>query len=201
MRPLGTMTANLLGLVDWLVAVGGTHVAMESIGVHWKLMCNLLEATLEVLVVKARHIKNGPGRKAGVRDCEWIAEPVRHGVLRPSFIPEQPQRELRALTRHHTALLLEAATTVDRKVLEGANIKLASVAIDVLGKSGREILTARVAGTTDGAALAQLARGRLREKIPQLVHALTGQFEANHRFLCAEQLTHIDCLEAALEPL
>jgi transposase len=154
-----------------------------------------------VLVVNARHSQAVPGRKTDVRDAEWIADLLRHGLLHPSFIPDRPQRELRELTRYRTTLIHERANEVNRlqKVLEGANIKLASVATDILGKSGRDILEALVAGTTDAAALAQLARGRLREKIPQLEQALAGQFGAHHRFLIAQQLAHIDFLDASLE--
>jgi transposase len=200
-RTFGAMTRDLLALADWLGNAGCTHVAMESTGVFWKPIYNLLEGQFELLVVNAAHIKAFPGRKTDVRDAEWIAELLRHGLLRASFIPDRPQRELRELTRYRTTLVQERATAVNRlqKVLEGANIKLASVATDVVGKSGREILQALVAGATDGAALAQLAHGRLREKIPQLEEALTGQFGAHHRFLIAEQLAHIDFLEAALE--
>jgi transposase len=200
-RTFGTMTNDLLALSDWLAAAGCTHVAMESTGVFWKPIYNLLEGTFELLVVNAQHIKAVPGRKTDVRDAQWIADLLRHGLLRASFIPERPQRELRDLTRYRTTLARERASEVNRlqKVLEGANIKLSAVATDILGKSGRDMLEALVGGSTDSAALAQLARGRLREKIPQLEQALAGQFSAHHRFLIAQQLAHIDFLEAALE--
>jgi transposase len=186
-RTFGTMTRDLLALSDWLAAAGCTHVAMESTGVFWKPIYNLLEGSFELVVVNAAHIKAVPGRKTDVRDAEWIADLLRHGLLRASFIPDWPQRELRELTRYRTTLIHDRANEVNRlqKVLEGANIKLASVATDLLGKSGREILQALVGGTSDSAALAQLARGRLREKIPQLEQALAGQFGAHHRFLIA----------------
>jgi transposase len=201
LRTFGTMTADLLALADWLAAADCTHVAMEATGVFWKPIYNLLEDGFTVLVVNAAHIKAVPGRKTDVRDAEWIADLLRHGLLRPSFIPDRPQRELRELTRYRTTLVHERANEVNRlqKVLEGANIKLASVATDIMGKSGRDILEALVAGTTDAAALAQLARGRLREKIPQLEQALAGQFSAHQRFLIAQQLAHIDFLDASLE--
>jgi len=201
LRTFGTMTADLLALSDWLAAAGCTHVAMEATGAFWKPIYNLLEDRFAVLVVNAAHIKAVPGRKTDVRDAEWIADLLRHGLLRASFIPERPQRELRELTRYRTTLIQERANEVNRlqKVLEGANIKLASVATDVLGKSGRDILEALVAGTTDAAALAQLARGRLREKLPQLEQALAGQFGPHQRFLIAQQLAHIDFLDASLE--
>jgi transposase len=200
-RTFGTMTHDLLALSEWLAAAECTHVAMESTGVFWKPIYNLLEGSFEVLVVNAQHIKAVPGRKTDVRDAEWIGDLLRHGLLRASFIPDRPQRELRDLTRYRTTLIHDRANEVNRlqKVLEGANIKLSSVATDILGKSGRDILAALVAGTTESAALAQLARGRLREKIPQLEQALAGQFRAHHRFLIAHQLAHIDFLDASLE--
>jgi transposase len=201
LRTFGTMTADLLALSDWLAGAGCTHVAMEATGVFWKPIYNMLEDCFVVLVVNAAHIKAVPGRKTDVRDAEWIADLLRHGLLRASFIPDRPQRELRELTRYRTTLIHERANEVNRlqKVLEGANIKLASVATDVLGKSGRDMLEALVAGTTDATALAQLARRRLREKIPQLEQALAGQFSAHQQFLIAQQLAHIDFLDASLE--
>jgi transposase len=142
-----------------------------------------------------------PGRKTDVRDCEWIADLLRHGLLRASFVPERPQRELRELTRYRTALARERAAEVNRlqKTLEGANIKLASVASDVLGASGREMLAALAAGATDAAALADLAKGRLREKLPQLERALAGCVGAHQRFLLARQLEHLAALDEVLE--
>ena len=200
-RTFATMTSDLLTLSDWLAAAGCTHVAMEATGVFWKPIYHLLEGSFELLVVNAQHSKAVPGRKTDVRDAEWIADLLRHGLLRASFIPDRPQRDLRELTRYRASLVQERASEVNRlqKVLEGANIKLASVATDILGKSSRDMLEALVRGATDGAALAQLARGRLREKIPQLEQALAGQCSAHHRFLIAQQLAHIDFLDAALE--
>ncbi len=200
-RTFGTMTTDLLALSDWLSAAGCTHVAMESTGVFWKPIYNLLEDRFALVVVNAAHIKAVPGRKTDVRDAEWIADLLRHGLLRASFIPDRPQRELRELTRYRTTLVHERADEVNRlqKVLEGANIKLSSVATDLLGKSGRAMLEALVGGSTDVAALAQLARGRLREKLPQLEQALAGQFGPHQRFLIAQQLAHIDFLDASLE--
>jgi transposase len=155
--------------------------------VFWKPLYNLLADRFAVLVVNAAHIKAVPGRKTDVRDAEWIADLLRHGLLQPSFIPDRPQRELRELTRYRTTLIHDRANEVNRlqQVLEGATSKLASVATDILGKSGRDILVALVSGTSDAAALAQLARGRLREKLPQLEQALAGQFGPHHRFLIA----------------
>src|SRR5258707_2802897 len=174
---------------------------MESTGVFWKPIYNLLEGNFELVVVNAQHIKAVPGRKTAVRDAEWIADLLRHGLLRASFIPDRSQRELRELTRYRTTLIHDRANEVNRlqKVLEGANIKLASVATDILGKSGRDMLEALVGGASDSALLAQLARGRLREKLPQLEQALAGQFGAHRRFLLAQQLAHIDFLDASLE--
>jgi transposase len=200
-RTFGTMTGDLLALADWLAEAGCTHVAMESTGVYWKPLWNLLEDGFELLLVNPRHIKAVPGRKTDVTDAEWIADLLRHGLLRASYVPNRPQRELRELTRYRTSLVRERTAAANRlqKTLEGANIKLASVATDILGKSGREILAALVAGETDGVALAQLAQGRLREKLPQLEQALVGCIGPHQRFLVAEHLAHIDFLEAAID--
>jgi transposase len=200
-RTFGTMTDDLLALADWLAAAGCTHVAMESTGVYWKPVWNLLAEQFRLLLINAQHIKAVPGRKTDVRDSEWIADLLQHGLLRGSFVPERPQQELRELTRYRTTLLRERAAEVNRlqKTLEGANIKLAALAADILGKSGRQMLAALVAGTTDTAALADLASGRLREKLPELRRALAGSVSAHQRFLLAEQLAHIDALEASIE--
>jgi transposase len=202
-RTFGTMTDDLLRLAEWLAGNGCTQVAMESTGVYWEPVWNLLEERFSLLLVNARHIKNVPGRKTDVRDCEWIADLLRHGLLRGSFVPDRAQRELRELTRYRTSLIEERSAEVNRlqKTLEGANVKLASVASEVLGRSGREILTALVGGTTDPATLAELARGRLREKIPQLERALSGQFRPHHRFLVAQELAHIDALDEIIGQL
>jgi transposase len=200
-RTFGTMTADLLALCDWLHSAGCTHVAMESTGIYWKPVYNLLEGQFEVLVVNAAHIKAVPGRKTDVRDAEWIADLLQHGLLKPSFIPPSEQRELRDLTRYRSTLIAERSRTANRlqKVLEDANIKLASVTTDVLGMSGRDMLAAILEGETDSLVLAQLARGRLREKHEQLVRALAGRVRAHHRFLIAEHLSHIDYLDEAIE--
>jgi transposase len=199
-RAFGTMTPDILALADWLAAHEVTHVAMESTGVYWKPIWNLLDDGFALLLVNARHVKAVPGRKTDVRDCEWLAELLRHGLLTGSFVPDRPQRELRELTRYRTCLVRERTAAANRlqKTLEGANIKLASVATDILGTSGREILAALVAGQTDGAALAQLAQGRLREKIPQLERALVGCVGEHQRFLVAEQVAHVDFLDEAI---
>jgi transposase len=202
-RTFATLTEDLLALLDWLVAAGCTHVAMESTGVSWKPLYNLLEGHLEILVVNAQHIKQVPGRKTDVHDAAWIASLLRHGLLRPSFVPARAQRALRALTRYRMSVVQERAAAVNRlqKTLEGANIKAAGIAPDILGKSGREMLELLGAGETDPAVRAQGARGRMKETIPQLERALAGRFGAPQRFLVARQLAHIDFLDRAIEEL
>jgi transposase len=168
-----------------------------------KPIWNVLEGRFELLLVNARHVKAVPGRKTDVKDCEWLADLLRHGLLRGSFVPAPSQREVRELTRYRTSLIEERSAEVNRlqKTLEGANIKLASVATDVLGKSGRDMLEALVAGTSDPALLAELARGKLREKTPELQRALAGRFGEHQRFLVAQQLAHIDYLDELIERL
>jgi transposase len=199
-RTFGTMTADLLALSDWLTGNAITHVAMESTGEFWKPVYNLLEGAFTVLVVNAQHIKNVPGRKTDVKDAQWIADLLRHGLVRGSFIPPLPQRDLRDLTRQRTNLVQERATVTRRlqKVLEWANVKLAAVATDVTGVSARRMLTAIIAGEGDGAELADLAKGRLRSKRAELERALTGRVRDHHRFLLAQHLTHLDFLEEQL---
>jgi len=200
-RTFGTMTAELLQLSDWLQETGCTHVAMESTGVYWKPIYNPLEGQFELLVVNARHLRTVPGRKTDVSDAEWIAEPLQHGLLRASFIPPAPQRELRELTRYRTRLGQERVRVSNQlqKVLASANIKLATVASDVLGVSGKAMVTALAAGREDPQELAQLARGQLQQKHAALVQALTGAVRAHHRFLLREHLAHIAYLEEAIE--
>jgi transposase len=200
-RTFGTMTGDLLELSDWLATAQCTHVAMESTGGFWKPLWNLLEGSFIVVLVNARHIKAVPGRKTDVRDSEWIADLLQHGLLRPSLVPPRPQRELRELTRYRTSLLRERAAEINRvqKTLEGATIKLASVATDIAGKSGRAIMAALVAGSTDPTVLAGLARGRMQGKRPQVEQALTGQMGAHQRFLLGEQLAHIEFLDRTLD--
>ena len=171
-RTFGTMTDEVLALADWLAATGCTHVAMESTGVYWKPLWNLWEGQFTLLLANAQHVKRVPGRKTDVKDAEWLAELLRHGLLPNSFVPDRGQRELRELSRYRTSLVQERAAELNRlgKTLEGANIKLAGVASTLGGVSVREMLTALVAGEADPTVLAQLARGRLREKVPQLAH-------------------------------
>jgi hypothetical protein len=197
LRTFETMTDDLLALADWLVVAGCTHVAMESTGVYWKPIYNLLEGNFELFVVNAQHIKAVPGRKSDVRDAEWIADLLQHGLLRGRYIPDRPQRELRELTRYRTALVREQARELNRleKVLEGANIKLGAVASTMGGRSVRTMLEALVAGTTDPAMLAELAKGvppfvvlccRLPTllagpKIPTSAPSITGSVPAGGR--------------------
>lgn len=199
-RTFGTMTEEILALSDWLAEQQVSHVAMESTGVYWKPIYNLLEGRFDLLLVNAAHSKTVPGRKTDVRDCEWIADLLRHGLLKASFVPNREQRELRELTRYRQTLVAERAAETNRlqKVLEGANIKLGAVASNVLGKSAREMLDALVAGNENPQELAELAQGRLREKIPQLEKALAGRFRTHQRFLVAQQLAHIDYLDEAI---
>jgi transposase len=196
----GTMTADLLALSDWLSGHGCTHVAMESTGEYWRPVFNILEGNFEVLLVNAQHIKAVPGRKTDVKDAEWIAQLLQHGLLRASFIPPVAQRDLRDLTRHRSNFIRERATLVNRvqKVLEGANIKLGSVATNVLGVSGRAMLDALVAGEANPEVLADLARGRLRDKREQLSQALTGRVKPHHRFVLTELLCQIDSLDETI---
>jgi transposase len=199
-RTFGTMTADLLALSDWLTAHGVTHVAMESTGEYWKPVFNILEPGFEVIVVNAQHISRVPGRKTDQSDAEWIAELMQCGLLKASFIPPLAQRELRELTRYRSTFVHERVNLVNRvqKVLESADIKLASVATDVLGMSGRAMLAAIIAGETSPEAMAELARGRLREKREQLTKALEGRVKAHHRFVLAELLCQIDSLDDTL---
>jgi transposase len=192
-----TMTPDLVALGDWLAEQDVSQVAMESTGAYWKPIWNLLEDRFALVLVNAHHIKQVPGRKTDVADCEWIADLLRHGLLKGSFVPDRTQRELRELTRYRTTLMQERAAEVNRlqKTLEGANIKLAAVATDVLGKSGRQILEALVAGATQAGDLAQLAKGRMREKIPELERALTGSFRPHQQFMVARHLAFIDAID------
>jgi transposase len=202
-RTFSTMTDDLLALADWLTEAAVSHVVMESTGVYWKPLYNLFEGLFTLLVVNAAHIKQVPGRKTDVKDAEWLADLLRHGLLKSSFIPDRSQRELRELTRYRASLVREHSAEVNRleKTLEGANIKLGAVATDLNGRSGRAILQALVAGQTDAAAMAQLARGRMRGKIPQLERALVGSLGPHQRFLLARQLGHLDELERHLGEL
>jgi transposase len=200
-RSFATMTRDLLRMSDWLTAQDVTHVAMESTGVLWKPVWNLLEGRLQLLLVNPRELKQVPGRKSDVRDCQWIAQLLQYGLLRSSFVPPRPQRELRDLTRHRAQLTAEHTRIANRihKMLEDANIKLGAVASDILGKSGRAMLQALLDGERDPAKLADLAKKRLRAKIPQLEEALHGHFTEHHRFMLENLLTHLRQLEEQIE--
>jgi transposase len=198
-RTFGTMTEQLLELADWLHDQGVTHLAMESTGVYWKPIWNLLEDQFQILLVNAQHVKHVPGRKTDVKDSDWLAQLLQCGLLRGSFVPPTPQRELRELTRQRRQLVHSKASVANRiqKVLEDANIKLGSVATDVLGVSGRDMLRALVAGEADPHKLAELARRKLRAKIPALRLALRGRVTEHHRFLLRlllDELTHLESL-------
>jgi transposase len=200
-RTFGTTTADLLTLRDWLQAHGVTHVARESTGVYWKPVFSVLEEAFTCVLANAAQIAQVPGRKTDVKDCVWIAQLLEQGLIRPSFVPPAPIRELRDLPRHRKVLIQERTRHANRlhKVLEDAGIKLASVASRLLGASGRAMLEALVAGTTDPEVLADLARGRLRKKLPALRQALTGRFRAHHAFLVSQLLAHLDDLDEAIE--
>lgn len=200
-RTFGTMTRDLLALSDWLAAEGVTHIAMESTGVFWKPIYNILDGQFQILLVNARHIKNVPGRKTDVRDCEWIAQLLQCGLLRGSFIPPKPQRELRDLTRMRTQLTHEMSAVANRihKVLEDTNVKLGLVATDALGVSGRKIIRALIDGETDTAKMADMACGRLRDKIAMLEQALVGKVTDHHRFLLKALMDHLAYLESQIE--
>ena len=199
-RTFGTTTSELLKLLDWLSAEGAQAAAMESTGVFWKPIWNILEGSLTLILVNARHIKNVPGRKTDVKDCDWIAQLLQHGLLRPSFVPDRPQRELRDLTRHRSQLVAEQTRVANRihKTLEDANVKLGSVATDILGVSGKEMIRAMVAGQEDPNQLAELARGRLRAKVPDLREALRGHLTPHHRFMLSHLLDHLDYLDSQI---
>jgi transposase len=203
-RHWGTMTADLGAMADWMAAQGVTHVAMESTGVYWKPIYNLLEDRFQVLLVNARHLKQVPGRKSDIRDCQWIAQLLQHGLLKGSFIAPRAQRELRDLTRLRTQLVEEKTRTINRlqKELEDANIKLGSVASHVLGVSGRAMLQALMEGEQDPVKLADFAQRKLRGKIPELEKALEGHVTVHHRFMLKllwKQLAQQEELIAELE--
>jgi transposase len=199
-RSFGTMTSDLLKLSDWLMGHRVTHVAMESTGEYWKPVFNILENSFEVIVVNAQHLSRVPGRKTDQGDAEWIVELMQYGLLKASFIPPAGQRELRELTRYRNTFIQERATLANRvqKVLESANIKLASVATDVLGASGRAMLDAIIAGQASPEEMAELAKGRMREKREALTKALEGRVKTHHRFVLTELLCQIDSLDETI---
>jgi len=199
----GTTSSDLLALRDWLLAHQVTHVAMESTGVYWKCVYYMLEDDFELLLVNARHIKHVPGRKTDTIDAAWIAQLLACGLLRPSLVPPRPIRELRDLTRYRKALIYERGRAVNRlhKLLEDAGVKLSCVATDVMGVSGRQMMRALIDGQADAEALAELAKGKLRAKLPALRKALEGRFTAHHAFLLERILAHIEALEDDIEAI
>jgi transposase len=199
----GTMTPDLIALREWLQAFGVTHVALESTGVYWKPVYYVLEDAFELLLINMLELKRVPGRKTDVKDSEWLAQLLECGLLRSSFVPPPPIRELRDITRYRVQQTRDRSQEVNRlqKVLEDAGVKLTSVLTDVMGASGRAMVEALVAGTTDPQVLADLARGQLRKKLPALQRALVGRFRPVHAFLLEEILAKIDYLDEALERL
>ena len=199
----GTTTPDLLALRDWLGGLGVTHVAMESTGVYWKAPYYLLEDDFEVLLVNAAHVKHVPGRKTDTIDAAWLALLLSRGLLRASFVPPPPLRELRDLTRYRKALVNERSREVNRihKTLEDAGVKRSSVATDVMGVSGRAMMQALIGGQANPEVLAELAKGKLRAKLPALRKALTARFRGHHAFLLERMLAHVDDLEADIVAL
>jgi transposase len=203
-RTFGTMTDDLLALLDWLVQQQVTHVAMESTGVLWKPIWNILDGHgLELLLVNAKELKQVPGRKSDVKDAQWIAQLLACGLLKSSFVPQREQRDLRDLTRYRVQLQGEHTRCANRihKVLQDANIKLSSVASDILGVSGRDMLAALMRGEDDPEMMAEMARGTLRKKIPELKRALRGHVTPHHQFLLEQLLDHLFHLEEQLARL
>ena len=202
-RTFGTTAVELLTLRDWLEAHRVSDVALESTGVYWKPVYYVLEEAAECLLVNPQHVQKVPGRKTDVQDCVWLAELLEHGLLRGSFVPPPPQRDLRDLTRYRKVCIQERTREANRlhKVLEDAGIKLATVATDILGASGRAMLQALLSGTTDPEVLADLARGTLRKKLPALRQALAGRFRPHHGFLVSQHLGHLDYLDEAIDAL
>jgi transposase len=202
-RSFATLTQDLEGLRDWLKELGVTHVGMESTGVYWKPVYAILEGHFELIVGNAHHIKAVPGRKTDVKDAEWLADLVRHGLIKPSFVPPPPIRELRDLVRLRRSLAEARTTERNRtlKLLETANIKLASVASEVFGVSGMAMLQALVENQTAPAAIAELARGKLRRKREPLAHALEGRLTEHHRYLLAFHLRRLAAIEEDLRML
>jgi transposase len=199
-RTFGTTTRELMSLREWLLSEGCTHVAMESTGVYWKPIYAILEGAFEIVVANAQHVKKVPGRKTDVKDAEWIADLLCHGLLRSSFVPPKPIRELRDLTRYRRKLVESRSAERNRllKLLESANIKLASVASDVFGASGLLMLQALVEGKATPQEMAELAKKQLRKKIPELELALEGKMEEHHRFLLNMQLRRLRAVEQDL---
>jgi len=202
-QTFGTTMSDLLVLGDWLASHGVTLVGMESTGVFWKPVYMLLETEFECWLLNAHHLRNVPGRKTDVGDAAWIAQLVAHGLVRPSFVPPKEIRELREVTRYRKALIQERTREAQRlhKIVEGSGIKLANIATDILGVSGRAMLNALIGGTHDPEVLAELARGRLRAKLPALRKALSGWFSPTHRLLVGEILAHLEYIDESIDRL
>jgi transposase len=200
-RTFETHTHSLLEMLDWLLSFGCTTVAMESTGEYWRPVFNILESSTEVILVNAHHVKNVPGRKTDVKDAAWLAELLQHGLLKPSFIPPKAQRDLRDLIRHRQNFVRERTNLVNRiqKVLEAANIKLASVATDIMGVSGRAMLKALIASEKTPAQIADLAVGRLRNKHEQLEKALVGRIQPHHRFILNQLLSSVESIDEVIK--
>lgn len=198
-----TTVHGLLALADWLAALGVKQVVMEATGVYWKPVWAVLEDQFELMLVNAKHVKQVPGRKTDIKDAQWLCQLLEAGLLKASFVPPQPIRTLRNLTRYRKTQIQDRQREAARlhKILEDTGIKLGCVASDILGKSGRDMLDALVAGTTDPTVLANLARGQLRNKIPALQEALVGRFDAEHALVVGQILAHIDFLEEAIDRL
>lgn len=202
-RTFPTMTKDLLECRDWLESEGCTHVALESTGVYWKPVFNILEESMEIILANARHVKNVPGRKTDVKDCQWIAQLLRHGLLRGSFIPPKPIRELRDLTRYRQKLIQQRSSELNRiqKFLEDANIKLSSVVTDINGISAQKMIEHLIKNDLAPKEMADLAKGRLRNKLSELEKALEGKLTDHHRFMLGISLQVVDSLDQAIEEL
>ena len=203
-RQFSTMTEDILQLVSWLKETDCEMAAMESTGAYWKPIYNIFEEEqIPVMVVNAQHIKGVPGRKTDVKDAEWIADLVRHGLVKASYIPNREQRELREITRYRQEIIEERAHELNRiqAVLEGCNVKLGSVITDIIGKSGMAILKAIVSGETDPVVLSGLAEGRARDKIPEMQKSLQGRISGHQQNMLNHQLGHIESLTALIVDL
>jgi transposase len=202
-KTFSTMTQDLLACRDWLISEGCTHAVLESTGVYWKPLFNVLEETIEVILANARHIKNVPGRKTDVKDCEWLAQLLRHGLVKGSFIPPKPIRQLRDLTRYRQKLVQQRSSELNRlqKFLEDANIKLSSVVSDINGVSAQEMIGHLIADDMSPEQMAELAKGRLRTKLPELEKALAGYLSAHQRLLLKVSLQMIGSFDEAIAKL
>src|SRR5436190_5369990 len=198
-----TMTGQILAMSDWLTSHQVTHVAMESTGVYWRPVYQLLEGQFTLLVANAQHIKRMPGRKTDITDAEWVADLLRHGLIAPSFVPAQPQRELRELTRHRSNVAARRAQCINEvhRTLEETNIKLSSVATDITGVSATDMLQHLLAGQTDPEFLAELARGLLRKKIPQLRKALQGVVRPHQQLILSQLMADIEACDEQVQAL